>query len=165
VIALWHRLPVNFEEQLRVIGTRASAYHFDDGHDDVLRAADGLEGMGLRGVFFVITGRVGQPGSVSVEQLRELVERGHEVGNHTRTHPVMPRLPADRQRIEIATAQVDLAGYLGLRPRRFAWPHGEHDAISDDVAGRFGFVETRDISDVVRRIDRRSDDDLRLMFP
>lgn len=164
MIALWHRLPPHFEHQLAVIGTRAEAYHFDDGHDDVLRAADALEGLGRRGVFFIITNRIGLPGYVSARQLHELVDRGHEIGNHTRSHLVMRDLPAEKQRIEIATAQSDLAVLLGKRPRRFAWPHGRHDAIGDEVASRFGFVEVRDISNVVKRINTRTDLELRRFF-
>ena len=165
MIALWHRLPRDFEEQLDIIGTRAEAYHFDDGHDDVLRAADALEAMELRGVFFVISGRIDEPGWVSSGQLRELVSRGHEVGNHTRTHPLMPELTAEEQRIEIASAQMDLSWLLGVHPQRFAWPHGRHDETSDEIAARFGFVEVRDISNVVRRIAQKDRWDLRYLFP
>lgn len=152
MIALWHRLPDHFEDQLQAVAGLCSAYHFDDGHDDVLRAADALEAHRLRGVFFVITARIGEPGYASQWQLRELVERGHEVGNHTRTHPMMPDLPAAAQCLEIAHAQADLSVMLGRRPKRFAWPHGRHDEIGDAVAAAFGFVEVRDISDVVRSI-------------
>jgi peptidoglycan/xylan/chitin deacetylase (PgdA/CDA1 family) len=165
VIALWHRLPEHFERQLAAIGTRAEAYHFDDGYDDVLRAADALEAMHLRGVFFVTSGWIDTPGCVSGAQLRELVARGHEVGNHTRSHPMMPDLDREGQRAEIASAQVDLSWLLGVHPRRFAWPFGRHDLIGDEVASRFDFVEIRDISNVVKRIDRKGDRQLRRLFP
>lgn len=165
MIALWHRLPENFEEQLGAIGTRAEAYHFDDGYDDVLRAADALDAMGLRGVFFVTSGWIGTPGCVSPAQLRELVARGHEVGNHTRSHPMMTDLTGEEQRAEIASAQVDLSWLLGVHPRRFAWPFGRHDDVGDEVASRFDFVEVRDISNVVKRIHQKDNQRLRQLFP
>lgn len=164
MIALWHRLVLGFEAQLAIIGPRAEAYHFDDGHDDVLRAADALEAKELRGVFFIVTGRIGTPGWVSAGQLRELVARGHEVGNHTLSHPIMTELDAEAQRVEIATAQSDLADILGASPARFAWPHGRHDETSDVVVRPFDFIETRDISNVVRHIDTKSDRELRRIF-
>lgn len=164
MIALWHRLPENFEAQLGVIGRRAEAYHFDDGYDDVLRAADALEARDLRGVFFITSSWVSTPGCATAGQLRELIARGHEVGNHTHSHPLMLELSAEEQRVEIATAQLDLGSLVGVRPVRFAWPYGRHDEASDAVASAFGFVEVRDISNVVRRIATKPDRELRRLF-
>lgn len=163
MIALWHRLPENFEQQLGIIGGKAEAYHFDDGADDALRAADALEAMGLRGVFFVITSRIGADGWVTRAMLRELVERGHEVGNHTHTHRPMDELPAADVRDDIAAAQDTLAGITGV-PQRFAWPHGRHSYWNDLVAAEFDFVEARDISRVVRRIAMKPDRELARLF-
>lgn len=165
MIALWHRLPDDFEEQLTVIGRRAEAYHFDDGADDALRAADALDAAGLQGVFFIITGRIGTEGSVTPAMLHELVGRGHEIGNHTDSHRMMTQLPPLEVRDDIATAQSRLADLTGIVPRRFAWPNGRHDAMTDAVADEFGFVEARDISNVVRRIALKTPDELRAIFP
>ena len=164
LIALWHRLPATFERQLHAIGHRAEAYHFDDGYDDVLRAADGLEQLGLQGVFFIIGSRIGKPGHASRAMLRELAARGHEVGNHTHTHRSMPGLPADDVRRDIEAAQLVLADIVGTRPQRLAWPHGHHDPVTDAVAAEFGFVEVRDISNVVHNIAGMTRASLRRLF-
>lgn len=164
VIALWHELPEDFEEQLAAVGHRAEAYHVDDGRDDALRAADGFEAMGLRGVFFITTGWICTPGFVTEETIRQLVRRGHEIGNHSHTHRSASDLPADQVRADIAMAQSILSDVTGYAPRRFAWPHGRHNPITDAVADEFGFVEVRDISRVVRRIATKTPADLRELF-
>lgn len=164
MIALWHRLPANFEDQLQLVAGRAQAYHFDDGHDDVLRAADGLESCGLRGVFFVVTEWMGCPGYATAAQIGELIRRGHEVGNHTASHPIMNHVSLAEARDEIDRAQCTLAGIVPW-PRRFAWPHGLHNADLDQVAAEFRFVETRDIANVVRNIARKSPAQIRSLFP
>jgi peptidoglycan/xylan/chitin deacetylase (PgdA/CDA1 family) len=156
MIALWHRLPDHFEQQLAAIAGLVSAYHFDDGHDDVRRAADALERLELRGVFFVISGCIGDAGFATASQLRDLLDRGHEIGNHTRTHPWMTQIRPPARRIEIASAQAELADITGGPPRRFAWPHGAHDAACDRLAAQFRFEEVRDISDVVRNAARKT---------
>jgi peptidoglycan/xylan/chitin deacetylase (PgdA/CDA1 family) len=150
MIALWHRLPDQFEEQLGAIAGLASAYHFDDGHDDVLRAADALEAHGLRGVFFVTSGWTGLRGYATGNQLREIERRGHELGNHTVNHFSMLQLRRSARQREIAVAQADLAEITGYEPTRFAWPFGLHDPDCDRLAETFGFGEVRDISDVLQ---------------
>jgi peptidoglycan/xylan/chitin deacetylase (PgdA/CDA1 family) len=165
VIALWHRLPIDFEEQLVAIGRRAEAYHVDDGADDALRAAAGFEDLGLRGVFFVVTGWIDTPGWVTADMLRELVARGHEIGNHSHTHPMMTTIPLPDVRDEIARGQDVLASITGTPPTRFAWPHGRHNRDVDEIAASFGFREMRDIHNVVRRIITKTPDELAEMFP
>src|SRR2546423_9925897 len=61
---------------------------FDDGgvsaYDPI---APMLEARGWRGHFFITTDRIGQPGFVTREQIRELRGRGHVVGSHSCSHP------------------------------------------------------------------------------
>ena len=60
---------------------------FDDGGGSAPLAAEALERRGWRGQFFVTTGRLGTPGFLSAEDLRELARRGHAIGGHSHTHP------------------------------------------------------------------------------
>ena len=65
----------------------------DDGTVDHYEiAAPTLEKYGMRGIFNIIGSRVGQPGYMTWDQLRDLVKRGHELGNHTWTHPNLNRV-------------------------------------------------------------------------
>lgn len=61
---------------------------FDDGGVSAhTHVADALEGLGWHGHFFVTTDLIGRPSFLSREQIRDLHERGHVIGSHSRTHP------------------------------------------------------------------------------
>ena len=68
----------------------------DDGGSSYHRDfADQLEARGWRGHAFVSTDFIGQPGFLTVEQLRDLDRRGHVIGSHSASHP--PRFSACRR--------------------------------------------------------------------
>ena len=66
------------------------------------------------------------PGSLmmSRNEVRALVDAGMDIGGHTRTHPILSGLRADRAEEEIAGGLEDLAGIAGRRPVLFAYPNG-----------------------------------------
>ncbi len=144
--ALWHRLPANFEEQLEVLAPRVAELHFDDGYVDVVRAADALEERGLRGVFFVVPGWLNRSGVTTARRIAELVRRGHEVGNHTWSHPDIRKLPRPGQWRELVRARDRLADITGSTPARLAWPFGLHDGRSDAIAAELGYSAPRGIT-------------------
>jgi peptidoglycan/xylan/chitin deacetylase (PgdA/CDA1 family) len=144
--ALWHRLPANFEEQLEVLAPRVAELHFDDGYVDVVRAAEALEARGRRGVFFVVPGWLNRSGVTTARRIAELVRRGHEIGNHTWSHPDLRRLSLPAQRLELVRARDRLAEITGSVPRRLAWPFGLHDGRSDAIAAELGYESPRGIT-------------------
>jgi len=61
---------------------------FDDGGVTAATVIAGaLEKRGWRGHFFVTTSRIGQPGFLDDQQIRELYLAGHVIGSHSHTHP------------------------------------------------------------------------------
>lgn len=90
----------------------------DDGpSDDTLELLELLDAAGAKATFFLVGERAAaRPGLV-----REIVARGHEVGNHSNTHPqawfwaLSPR----RMREEITRTQQVLEGITGTPPRWF----------------------------------------------
>jgi peptidoglycan/xylan/chitin deacetylase (PgdA/CDA1 family) len=87
---------------------------FDDGnasdHDIALPA---LQARGLRADFFVLSGRIDQPGSLSAGQIRALAGAGMGVGSHGIAHVNWSRLPAAALVQELATSRHDIAAILG----------------------------------------------------
>lgn len=78
---------------------RPAAYSisFDDGYlDNFLLAAPLLESFGLRGTFYLNGGWMDEDWTLSWEEARQLVNRGHEIGNHSLTHLHLERLPLGR---------------------------------------------------------------------
>jgi peptidoglycan/xylan/chitin deacetylase (PgdA/CDA1 family) len=61
---------------------------FDDGALSAYSVvADALEQYGWRGHFFIVTDWIGRAGYLDRHHIRELSQRGHVIGTHTRSHP------------------------------------------------------------------------------
>jgi peptidoglycan/xylan/chitin deacetylase (PgdA/CDA1 family) len=64
---------------------------------------------------------------LSVDDLKRLVDRGFEVGVHTRRHRVLPRLDFEDQKQEIETGATWLRDLTGQAELTVAYPYGFHD--------------------------------------
>lgn len=62
---------------------------FDDGGASASYIADELERRGWRGHFFIVTSRVGTAGFLDAAGIRDLQARGHFIGSHSHTHPII----------------------------------------------------------------------------
>jgi peptidoglycan/xylan/chitin deacetylase (PgdA/CDA1 family) len=103
----------------------AVAVTFDDGGASAPRAAEALERHGWRGQFFVTSARVGAPGFMSADEVRELARRGHLIGSHSHTHPTYMGKLARAQLDEEWTRSRSLLGeLLGAAPRTASVPGG-----------------------------------------
>ena len=61
---------------------------FDDGGQSAItEIAPRLERRGWRGWFFVTTDRIGSDAFCTADQIRELHQRGHQIGSHSCSHP------------------------------------------------------------------------------
>lgn len=108
----------------RVRGTDGAVYlTFDDGpHPDHTPATlEVLERNGARGTFFVIGGAARAHPSLC----REIVARGHGLGNHSMSHPRMRGLSLERVGREIDEGEAAVREAApGTRPM-FRPPHGK----------------------------------------
>jgi peptidoglycan/xylan/chitin deacetylase (PgdA/CDA1 family) len=107
----------------------------DDGYvDDVRTILPDLERWHMVATFFVITGRMTEPGFVSAEQIRELDRAGMDVGDHTAHHLDLPMLTDAELQSEIAGSRTVLQRVLGHPVYYFAYPFGAFDdAVVHDV--------------------------------
>lgn len=90
----------------------------DDGPSaETMALLDLLDAHGAKATFFL----VGDRARAWPDAAREIVHRGHEVGNHSSTHPTAQfwGLPPRRMALEIERAQSDLTTLTGMRPRWF----------------------------------------------
>ncbi len=77
---------------------------------------------------------------LTLDELHELA--AHElitIGAHTRTHPQLAAIPADRQAEELATSKATLETWLGRTVDLVAYPHGAHDDTTCRLAAELGF--------------------------
>lgn len=108
-----------------------AALTFDDGGASALWIAEQLERRGTRGSFFIVTGRIGTPGFIGADGVRELAARGHEIGSHSHTHPsYMGRLGGEELASEWTQSRELLAELLGSPPASAAAPGG---SVSDEL--------------------------------
>lgn len=62
---------------------------------------------------------------LSEDELRNWLEAGQEIGNHTYTHPCLPRCSEEAICEEITHAHERLSRIMGRAPRIFAYPNGD----------------------------------------
>jgi peptidoglycan/xylan/chitin deacetylase (PgdA/CDA1 family) len=92
--------------------------------------------------------------------LRALEAGGIAIGNHTTTHPCLPRCTSARVETEIKEAHAGLESSLGHPPTAFAYPNGDWDPRAERVLKQLGY-ETAFLFDH-RTNPRRIADPLRI---
>jgi len=125
------------QTQRRTGRLRTIALTFDDGPNPAVtsRLLDLLERYDARGTFFVIGRHVRACPALA----REIVARGHTIGNHTDTHPNL--LWQSRRRIveELERCDVSIADATGQRPRIMRPPFGYRRPQVHAAARHAGF--------------------------
>jgi len=115
---------------------RAVSLTFDDGPDPewTPRVLDVLAREGVRATFFLI----GRRARRAPEQARRIADSGHDLGNHTWSHPSLWRCgPAHTER-EIADGHAAIADAAGAPPRFFRPPWGKTNLAMFGVARELG---------------------------
>jgi peptidoglycan-N-acetylglucosamine deacetylase len=130
---------------------KSIALTFDDGpgpHAE--RLLDELAARRARATFF----DVGQNAAARPELVRRQREEGHEIGNHSWSHPDLTRLAPDEVRAELDRTGEAIRDATGAEaPTLLRPPYGTHDAAVRDVARRMGMplilwsVDTEDWKD------------------
>ncbi len=101
---------------------------FDDGYDDAFtNALPELQKRGMKGVFYIVTSFVGQPGYATWEQLRAMQAAGMELGAHTTDHRDLATLPSDQQTMEIDESITAIKENTGVSVATFAYPSGKYN--------------------------------------
>lgn len=96
---------------------------------------DVFDQHGIKAIFFLIGDRAAQ----HPELVREIVRRGHEIGNHTQTHPASSfwSLRAPELWQEITACQETLTRICPEHPPRFFRPPAGHHNMFTFVVVRF----------------------------
>ena len=157
---------------------RAILFTFDDGPSrrTTPRLLDMLDDLGIRAVFFVKSESFGNGNPWEREHaeiLREIVRRGHTVGNHTETHRQLPLLRNAEIEAELALSERKIERVLGSRTRLIRPPGGALSKRVEQLLGENGYtsvmwalyggdLEVRTPEDVVRTffrvLERREQD-------
>lgn len=120
----------------RTGNSRTIALTFDDGPNPAVTPAllDLLDVHSVRGTFFLIGAHV----RACPELAREIARRGHAVGNHTDTHPVLPFLSARRISEELARCDEAIRAVTDAFPRWMRPPYGFRSPSLDGIVAQGG---------------------------
>lgn len=147
-----------FEQQLRRVCERTTAttdgfrliaergplcLTFDDGTTDHRRAAELLSSFGLKGTFFVISGRLGAPGYLSEADVRAMAADGHRLASHSVTHRHLTSLSAQELVEELVNSRLHLEEITQSAVDWLAPPGGVYSAATIATGLRLGYKVIR----------------------
>lgn len=76
---------------------------------------------------------------LSVEQMRDLISQGIEIGSHGLTHCDLTQQPSSVKRVEIEDSKLRCEQLVGQPTLGFAYPHGECDPECKQLAAAAGY--------------------------
>ncbi|MCX5582847.1 polysaccharide deacetylase family protein [Streptomyces erythrochromogenes] len=118
-------------------GTNSSmVLTFDDGPDPRYTPAilDTLGRHGVRAMFFVC----GEMAAENGDLLRRMVAEGHVIGNHTWTHPLIPKLSRPALAAEIGRTSEVVQRAVGEAPQWFRAPYGAWNRAAFEIGAELG---------------------------
>ena len=102
-------------------GKKAAAITFDDGPSDYTpQLLDGLKARNAHATFFIVDSRAEKYPDI----VRRVANEGHQLGNHTYSHPVMTNLYEYSWRNEISVTDSIIENICGKTPTAFRPPYG-----------------------------------------
>ena len=115
------RLPQSYTVEQYGYDPHKLALSFDDGPDPVWtpKILDILKQYHVRGTFFVI----GDEAQKNIGLLQRYVREGHEIGNHTFTHPDISEISPRQLELELNWTERLFAAETGIQPLYFRPPY------------------------------------------
>jgi peptidoglycan/xylan/chitin deacetylase (PgdA/CDA1 family) len=112
-----------------------------------------LKKYGFKAVVYVVTGETYNRWDVEAsenpdkpfplmtnEQIKAMAESGYiEIGGHTLSHPFLSKLSYKEQKQEIEQNKFELESIIGKPLTSFAYPYGDLDENSKEIARELGF--------------------------
>ena len=127
-------------------GNKVIALTFDDGPGPyTAHLLDILDQYGAKATFFLIGSKVSGQASV----VRSIQARGHQLGNHSWSHPELPKLSVDQIAGEIDRTNEAIRQATGVKPSILRPPYG---AVNGVVLEQ---IRTRGMSSILWSVDTR----------
>ena len=131
-------------------GNKVIALTFDDGPGPyTAHLLDVLDQYGAKATFFLIGSKVSSQANV----VRSIHARGHQLGNHSWSHPELPKLPVDQIAGEIDRTNNAIKQATGVTPAILRPPYGAVNGVVLEQLRLRGMssilwsVDTRDWAD------------------
>lgn len=104
------------------------------GADKTLSILDILDEHNVKTTFFLVGGWVDK----YPDMVKEIAARGHEIGNHSDTHPHMSQLSESDIKDELRIMSDKVEKLTGVRPTLFRPPYGDYGNARMRVCGQMG---------------------------
>ena len=113
------------------------ALTFDDGPDELYtgQILDILQRHNVQATFFMVGEQLDRNPALA----RAVHEAGHEIGNHTQTHPFLAELDAAAIRSELAQMEDRIVRVTGAKPVTFRPPYFSANDTVFEVVNEFGY--------------------------
>ncbi|MBK7601810.1 MAG: glycosyltransferase [Acidobacteria bacterium] len=121
------------------------ALTFDDGPDRICtpKILDILKRENVKASFFII----GQNGETEPDILKRIVAEGHDIGNHSFTHPNLGEIPSSLTKMELNATKLLIESLTGRSTRLFRAPYfGDAEPTTPDeveparIAKELGYI-------------------------
>ena len=126
---------------------------FDDGYDNFLSSAlPVLDSFGFSATVFVVAGMLGQQNDwehfydpkpqlelLSASGVREISERGMEVGSHSMSHARLNEVHPEQLQSEVIDSRKILSEVVGREVDGFCYPYGALDGAAIDAVRSAGY--------------------------
>ncbi len=128
------------------------AISFDDGPDPkwTPKILDILKQKNVKGAFMLI----GEEAQENIGLMKRVVREGHEIGNHTYTHPDISEISPRQVDLEVSLTEHLFASKLGVQPLYFRPPYDiDEEPDTDDQAAPVARLEREGYIIVGNKID------------
>jgi peptidoglycan/xylan/chitin deacetylase (PgdA/CDA1 family) len=108
-----------------------------------------LQTAGLKGTFYITTEPIteGWDDFMTPAQVKDIAQKGHEIGDHTVTHAHLTQLSQTNLTKELVDSKVYLEGLVGTPVTAFAYPYGEFNATVKNAVKAAGYATARGVEE------------------
>ena len=114
---------------------------FDDGYEsNYTTLLPILESYGMKATVYMVTNDIGLPGYLTWDELRDMQERGIEIGSHTANHQPLTEMDRSRQEEEMRLSKL-LLEWNGIHTVfSFSYPNGAYDSDMPELLAQNGYL-------------------------
>ena len=133
---------IEYIQKKERIPPRIVCITFDDGYENNYKYAyPVLKKYGIKATIFVIINKVGQPGWLTWDEIREMSDSGLiDIESHTMSHLWLPSMGSRSLRYELTESKKILEGKLGKSVNFLCYPIGAHDDRVKDAVRAAGYL-------------------------
>ncbi|MEU4542533.1 polysaccharide deacetylase family protein [Nonomuraea dietziae] len=138
IVALLPALPAQAAPKVDCAKVKCLALTFDDGPGPATGTLlSTLEKNKAKATFFLM----GKHVDLRPALVKRMAREGHEIGNHTWSHPSLPTLFDEEITQELRATQEAISSLTGRTPRMFRPPYGNTDDRVRELAGDEGMAQ------------------------